>query len=398
MERLKRVTIVHREKRGYVVEYRDENGKRPRPAFKTKEQAEAFALQLTGRVRIFATPTEAVDGISIKDAVKKYFAYGNTLTPRGVKTAKTHIECLALFLVNACGLETINSAKLEHLDAFKAHELKRGLSPNSVRRAFATYSAFFNKLLAWGLIAKNPMTGFKKPQEIEADIKVWTPEQVRDVCELLPKWAKDVVLFLERTGLRPVDVERLKWSDFDAVNATVGVYSFKGGQSRREVVNLPIEVIGWLRPLRKNRLASDLVFVTNKGNPVTADSLQETVRRSAEKLGFGGLTVYGLRHTFADSLVNMGIHARDIQLLMRHKKFETTTRYTKRKNDHLKSIVEMRSQVVTNNLVTKQVTKSVEDVETEKTANHCQDLGKIGAGERARTVDLYLGKKTVRIA
>lgn len=350
VNRKKKITIVERRGRGFVVEYRDAFGRRPRPTFKTQQEAEAHVEHLKAELGLSEVSTIAYrhGAVTIQDSIKE-FLNTHLLSSKGKKTAQIHFDEMYRYLRNEQRIVNLEQVQLLHLNRFRAHLLGvRKLSPNTVRRMFATYSSWLNSCVSLDLIAKSPMTGFKKPREVEANIKTWTAEQIQQVFASLPQWALDAVYFIERTGVRPVDIERLKWSDVDLLKSEATVWSFKGGDARRDVLPLPCELSVWL-VARKNATKparGALVFKTPKGNAVTADSLQDAVRRAAEALGFDGLTVYGLRHTFAESLVSLNVHPRDIQLLMRHKKFETTTRYTKRNKDELKRIAERRSEFV----------------------------------------------------
>jgi len=367
LRRKRNVKIVIRRGR-YVVEYRDDTGRRPRPSFATKKEAEEHKreveLAFEGYISLTrnrpAHPVQnqqsdsakELPAITLKEAIRRCTDVINAKRMKETRTTeKYHFERLWVWMTNAKKIQFIADIQSMHIEEFQSVLLagngkRPPLAASTVNRMFATYSVLFKKCLSWGLIAKSPMDGIKDLPERPATIRTWTPAQLKTVIEKLPTWASEAEYFIARTGCRPVDVERARFRDIDIERRRIRFTSFKGSQIYESFLPMSEDLVLFLTDIRERARRKfrgkddDLVFVNTRGEPVTHNALGKALRAIREgNKELEGLTSYGLRHSFIDALVDMGIHPRDIQLLARHRKFETTTRYTHRKSDHLRSIV-----------------------------------------------------------
>lgn len=403
LRKQRKVTICLRRGR-YVVDHRDENGKRQRPSFDSIEEAEAekkrielafegfvpadtvMVIDRTNSAFRVTEPESKIPETTLKDAIKRYRDIASGRHMDGTRrNSKYHFEDLFVYLVNEQKVVNIGDVSLLHLESFQAHLLKgtperAPLAASTVNRIIhGTLSPFFNKCVAWGLIAKSPMLGpdgklgVKRLPEMPSDIKPWKPEQIKIAINLLPPHVSEAEYFISDTGCRPIDACRSVWGDVSLDERKIKFTSYKGGKIRVTWAPMSDSLYEFLvahkdRARRKFRAKdSDPVFMNTKGRPITTaylgdalakirDGCKHTAHHKGKKKCKGcdlcdgipelqGLTNYGMRHGFIDGLVSLGIHPRDIQLLARHSKFEMTTRYTHRNNDHLRSVVNNASQV-----------------------------------------------------
>lgn len=342
----------------FVVDYRDHSNKRHRAKFRTIEAAEyhaagvSYTLEMERNGKKVPTvsvqappPVEALSKKSIKEAIKFYCETCLDETKEHFRrTEKWHFGKFFVFMVNDQKLRTIDEVDLKSLDRFRADlRKKKGFQAATINRMFATYSPFFDKCLAWGLIAKSPIDGIKKLEEEVPQIKKWTPQQKAELIEKIPGWAKECLYFMAHLGCRPIDVRRANWGHIDDERRTIEFTSRKGG--RIYTASSPIPDIIWAflstkRETERRKFRArpeDPIFTMARGQRMSVNALGRIVR---EFRGVhGDITPYGLRHAFIDALVDMNVHSRDIQILARHRKFETTTRYTHRSNEHLAEVV-----------------------------------------------------------
>lgn len=343
MDRLKKrkVSIFFR-RNAYVVEYRDSFGKRVRKAFKEESDAQDEQIKIEARARgVMVVESEvSTQPMTIQDAIKRFKKTASRIGRTATNEAYYLTE-LYLFLRNECGLMWMSEVRAIHMDELRSKGQSSELANSTIKRKENTFRSFFRKSKSWGVIAKHPMTSLDQLKEDPSDIKTWTTDEIRNDVPKLKPWAQDAIVFLTESGARPVDAERLTYGDFLEEKRVVRLKSFKGKTVRQDFLPLTERALSLLKRLkdearRKFRARDeDLIFLTAKGTPVNCQNLGQELRRAGVKN-----TLYGLRHTFADSLVDRNVHARDIQMLMRHAKFETTTRYTHRKPDALRGHVE----------------------------------------------------------
>lgn len=329
----------------YVLDYR-RCGIRRRHGFDTRAEAVAVREKLKAQP-VIAPAVASVIETGIAESIRQY---------RDITKAKRigqtfvneqyYFGELALWLVNEVGLDFVHQIKSAHLEIYSAKLSASGNAKSTINRKFNAYRAWLNKCVTWGSIAKSPMNADMRLQEDEPNIKTWSESQLDAAMGAVPDWLKDVLCFLDRTGRRPIDAARAKFQDVDETNRTIRVKSYKGSKTKTLVVALSkdaFEMIVNLKEKLKREFRAkpdDFIFLNAKKKPVTTNAIGLALR----KAGIRDVTSYGLRHSFANGLVDDGVHARDVQVLMGHAKFETTTRYTRRRVDHLRAAVENRAQ------------------------------------------------------
>jgi integrase/recombinase XerD len=199
---------------------------------------------------------------------------------------------------------------------------------------------WFKWLAAEGAIPANPAAGLVLPRlpkllprallgvaETEAILAAAdpvTPEGLRD---------RAMLELLYSTGLRRTELAHLRRYDADLSRLVVFVREGKGRKDRW--VPLGARAAAWLdrylieaRP-RLLGAASEALFVTDWGQPVTPEHAADAVRRAKARAGVDkpGAT-HLLRHACATHMLDNGADVRHIQALLGHASLATTERYT----------------------------------------------------------------------
>jgi integrase/recombinase XerD len=123
-----------------------------------------------------------------------------------------------------------------------------------------------------------------------------------------------------------------------------GALRVTGKGSKERIVPFGTEAHGWLRRfLAESRgailkgQASDALFVTARGGPMTRQMFWTLVKRHARTAGIVvPLSPHTLRHAFATHLLNHGADLRAVQMLLGHADISTTTIYTHVARERLK--------------------------------------------------------------
>jgi integrase/recombinase XerD len=148
---------------------------------------------------------------------------------------------------------------------------------------------------------------------------------------------------LYASGLRVSELTRLKLAE---VSLDMGVVRIFGKGSKERLVPLGEEALAWLsryskeaRPALLKRRASDFVFVTGRGGPMTRQAFWHLLkRRAASAIPGKSLSPHTLRHAFATHLLNHGADLRVVQLLLGHADISTTQIYTHVARERLKAL------------------------------------------------------------
>ncbi len=168
---------------------------------------------------------------------------------------------------------------------------------------------------------------------------VISPHETKDLLAVATSLKARVMLSLGYgCGLRAGEVVRLKVKQIDSAQKIIRIEQSKGRKDRN--VMLSDEMLDLLRRWWKVRptrydagisLPERWLFPgTTVGNPMTTRQLNRLFHQAADAAGIKkGVTLHGLRHSFATHLLERGIDIRIIQTLLGHEKLDTTAHYTR---------------------------------------------------------------------
>lgn len=146
-------------------------------------------------------------------------------------------------------------------------------------------------------------------------------------------------------GLRASEVIHLKVTDIDSQRMTLRVEQGKGAKDRYAMLS-PIllqRLRTWWRVAHAQgkMLPGGWLFPgMTPTNPLTIRQLNRAVHAAADDAGIRKrVTTHSLRHSFATHLLERKVDIRVIQVLLGHKKLETTSIYTHVATDLLREVI-----------------------------------------------------------
>jgi site-specific recombinase XerD len=146
-------------------------------------------------------------------------------------------------------------------------------------------------------------------------------------------------------GLRASEVAALKVSDVDGQRMTLRVEQGKGRKDRYALLSpVLLETLRtWWRVARQQgtMLCGGWLFPgMDPTDPITTRQLNRAVHQAATTAGIDKrVSLHTLRHSFATHLLEQKVDIRVIQVLLGHKKIETTVLYTQVATEILREVV-----------------------------------------------------------
>jgi site-specific recombinase XerD len=147
------------------------------------------------------------------------------------------------------------------------------------------------------------------------------------------------------TGLRVSEVVSLKVGDIDSERMTLRVEQGKGQKDRYAMLS-PIlleRLRFWWRVARAQGKMLDggwLFPGLNPVEPLSTRQLNRAIHAAAADAGIEKrLSMHSLRHAFATHLLEQKVDIRVIQVLLGHKRLDTTALYTQVATDILREVI-----------------------------------------------------------
>jgi integrase/recombinase XerD len=256
------------------------------------------------------------------------------------KTQEAYIRAvckLAAFLRRAP-----DSATVEDLRRFQLHLVDRGTSPITLNATLTGLKFFFDVTLDRGeLMAK--MQPVRVPRTLPV---VLSREEVARLIAAAPNLKSQTALSIAYgAGLRASEVIALKISDIDSKRMTLRVEQGKGRKDRYAMLSpmLLERLRAWWRVghAQGKVLPSGWLFPgMNPVDPLTTRQLNRAIHAAAATAHIDKrVSMHLLRHCFATHLLEQKVDIRVIQVLLGHKKLETTSMYTHVATEILREVV-----------------------------------------------------------
>ncbi|MCI9261279.1 tyrosine recombinase XerC [uncultured Adlercreutzia sp.] len=228
----------------------------------------------------------------------------------------------------------------------------------TIKRHMSALRSFFRWLNVEGRTDNDPISVMQAPKSAHRLPKVMSVEDMRALLTAVGPVDKEgrprqqtsadmrdqaLLEFLFSCGARISEASGLlvSWVDFPALEVKVF-----GKRAKERLIPLSrgaaaaMEVyLQEARPQLLGERQSDRFFISNRGNPMSADSLRKRFKRV---LGLAGLdeslSPHAVRHSFATTLLEGGADLRSVQDMLGHASLSTTQIYTHVSVDRMKSV------------------------------------------------------------
>ena len=235
-----------------------------------------------------------------------------------------------------------DTATIEDLRRYQLHLVDHGISPVSLNAAITGLKFFFDVTLDHvALMAK--MQPVRVPRTLPV---ILSREGVSRLIVAAGNLKHQSALSIAYgAGLRASEVISLKVGDIDSQRMTLRVEQGQGQQDRYVMLSpvLLERLRVWWRVARAQGKMLDGGWLFPGLNPIESLStrqLNRAIHAAAEAARIDKrISMHTLRHSFATHLLEQKVDIRVIQVLLGHKKLDTTALYTQVATDILREVI-----------------------------------------------------------
>jgi integrase/recombinase XerD len=235
-----------------------------------------------------------------------------------------------------------DTASAEELRRYQLHLVDAGISPASLNAAISGLKFFFDITLDHPEVMSR-MQPVHLPRTLPV---VLSRAEVARLIEASGNLKHQTALAVAYgTGLRVSEVVSLKVGDIDSQRMTLRVEQGKGHKDRYTMLS-PIllgRLRAWWRVARAQGKMPDGGWLFPGLDPIdhlSTRQLNRAVHAAADAAGLDKrVSMHTLRHSFATHLLEAKVDIRVIQVLLGHKKLETTALYAQVATDILREVV-----------------------------------------------------------
>ena len=236
-----------------------------------------------------------------------------------------------------------------HLREFTYALKDHGLAPSSIRRAQSAIRTYFGFLLVEGVLADDPTERMESPKTGRTLPDVLSHEEVAALVEAPDPdskvyWRDRAILeVLYGSGLRVSEAAELPIRSVFADEGLLLVFG-KGGKERLvptggAALRALDRYLREVRPRLDRGKGRGIVFLNQRGTPLSRMSIWSLVKRSAEAAGIERkVSPHTLRHSFATHLLEGGADLAAVQELLGHADISTTQIYTHVDREYLREV------------------------------------------------------------
>jgi site-specific recombinase XerD len=235
-----------------------------------------------------------------------------------------------------------DSATVEDLRNYQLHLVDHGISAISLNAAITGLKFFFEIT-----VGQPELMGKMQPVRVPRTLPVvLSREEAARLIAAVRNLKHQIALSVAYgAGLRASEVAGLKISDVDGQRMTLRIQQGKGRKDRYAMLSpLMLERLRtWYRVARSQGKMLDggwLFPGLNPVEPLSTRQLNRAVHAAALAAGIDKtVSMHTLRHCFATHLLEQKVDIRLIQVLLGHKKLETTALYAQVATEILRQVI-----------------------------------------------------------
>jgi len=223
-----------------------------------------------------------------------------------------------------------DTASTEDLRDFQLHLVDAGVTPTSLNNLITGLKFFYGTTLGTPAVMAL-MCPLSEPERLPA---VLSPEEVAELIACAPNLKAQTALSVAYgAGLRSSEVVRLKSTDIDSDRMLIRINQGKGAKDRTALLSPAMleQLKTWYRAARVKQQVrpGSWLFPGQRGRHLSPRQLNRLFHQAADAAGIKRrVSLHSLRHSFATHLLEKNTDIRVIQVLLGHKKLETTARYS----------------------------------------------------------------------
>lgn len=263
------------------------------------------------------------------------------------------------FLRPGLGQVELSRLSVARVQAYVNQLFKEGQSAHRVRLVRMVLSGALTRAVQEELVLRNVARIVALPSYHPREVHPWSVDEARSFLSAAksdPLFVAFLIAILY--GLRRGEVLGLRWSNVDFDRGILRVRAqiqrvdghLHAGQVKTAAGNrdlwLTDSVRNLLLELRKQQstvprdverlerlgLPSDLIFTTRSGLPIGPDNFLRSFKRICQANGSRTIRLHDLRHTQATFLMELGVAAKDAQLILGHADAATTAQIYQHSN------------------------------------------------------------------
>lgn len=293
------------------------------------------------------------DASRAEDLVRRFLEYLTNVRRLSAHTVRAYGTDLGTYL-DWCAREGCAAIDVTHrrLRGYVAYLVSSGYAEKTINRRMSALRTFFAWLEREGEVSANyaaELPGRKMAKTLPTTMCDEDVGRLLDVCEQgCAEGMRDraMIELLYATGARISEAARLVPADVDFEQGQVRLFG-KGSKERIvPVYDRALSSIGTYLQEARPELAArrkaagppKTLFVSSRGNDMTADTLRARFERLAMLAGLGAdVTPHAMRHTFATEMLGGGADLKTVQELLGHESLATTQIYTHLSIERLKA-------------------------------------------------------------
>jgi site-specific recombinase XerD len=235
-----------------------------------------------------------------------------------------------------------DTATAEELRSYQLHLVASGISSITLNATITALRFLFQVTLDRAAVVSK-MSFVREPRKLPV---VLSREEVARLIECAGNLKYQAALSVAYgAGLRVSEIVALKVGDIDSTRMTLRVEQGKGRKDRYAMLSpvLLERLRAWWRAARTQGKMLDggwLFPGQNPVNPMTTRQLNRACHAAVAAAEIDKrVSMHTLRHSYATHLLEQKVDIRVIQVLLGHKKLETTALYTQVATDVLREVI-----------------------------------------------------------
>jgi integrase len=350
------MACVKRRRNRWVVDFRDQDGKRRWQTYDTRDEADTALSKLVPAVRqgTYRAPAELP---TLEAVARDWFASKGGHRVSSQAGWQVHLD---RHILPALGKRRIDQITVADVDAFRDDRRAAGLAPQTVNKLLTTLAALFVFAQRRELVTRNPAAVAERCRLnadelamealLDADDStesvnpddVLSPEEAGRLIAAAPEgFDKTFLLTTVLTGGRVGELTALTWDDMNfqtgrlSIRRSVSWAKLRGQTDSKPRFYEPktkagkrtIDVAPELtHALKVWKLACppsplNLLFSTEEGTPKHRSTItHHTLRPTLKAAGLHQVTLHSLRHTCASALILAGTDCLEVAKFLGHAK------------------------------------------------------------------------------